>query len=118
MQDTNRPPSRKQPLDKSEHDTSTYEQRIKAAGLDGEPPEDMDEFRDQFARRISMYLNEWHGCPELICRRNRGCMAPNNTCANVPELPPEEAEREWRKAQPDVYKVLHEVLAERGLKDD
>ena len=118
MHHTNTPPSRKPPLDKGEHDTSTYEQRIKAAGLDGEPPADIDESRDRVARRIVMFLNEWQGCPELLCRRNRGCMAPNIVCANVPKETPEEAEREWRKAQPDVYKALQATRAARGVEDD
>src|SRR5947208_2183382 len=78
--------------------SASYQRRLKAAGLDGEIPEHMDEFRYGLARKISMYLDNWHGsCPELICQRNRGCMAPNIHCANAERESPEEIERGWHE---------------------
>jgi hypothetical protein len=39
-----------------------------------------------------MFINAWHGCRLRRCRRNRGCMAPDNRCADRVETPstPEE----------------------------
>jgi hypothetical protein len=66
--------------------------RIRAAGLlrdDSDPaPEDIDEFRNNLARRIAMLINDWHGCRESLCRRQRGCMAPRITCTNHKPGPP------------------------------
>jgi hypothetical protein len=50
--------------------------RRRAARFDDAVPEDVNEFRRQLARRIAMFVNNWHGCPEPVCRRHRGCMAP------------------------------------------
>jgi hypothetical protein len=54
-----------------------------------ETPQDMDAFRDGLARRIVMLINDWKGCPEKRCRRQRGCMAPHSHCTNQPWLPPD-----------------------------
>jgi hypothetical protein len=107
-------PARAQPHDNDSHDTSTLEQRLKAAGLDGGSPDNADEFRDQFARMIDMFINAWHGCPERLCRRHHGCMAPNGSCANVPPTPPEEMERDWPRAKADIHNALQELLAAHG----
>ncbi len=92
---------------------------MRAAGIDpdGEGPEDMDAFRLQLARMIAMFLNEWHGCPERICRRNHGCMAPDIHCANVPQPSPEEMERDWPKVQFEVYKALKAEIARRAAEE-
>jgi hypothetical protein len=119
MQETNMPTSAGQPRDKSDRRSRSYERRLKAAGLDHEDyPEDADEFRNALTRRIWMFLNEWHGCSELICARNRGCMAPNIVCANVPQPSAEEMEREWPAVQVEVYKAVKEVIAARGLGEE
>jgi hypothetical protein len=101
-----------------EHDTSNYQARLKAAGLDGDDPEDisMDEFRERLARRIAMFMNEWDGCAERICQRNRGCMAPNGDCVNV-EDDVEMSEEEWAQCRFDIRQALDERMAELGLKD-
>jgi hypothetical protein len=101
-------------------DIADYRRRLRAAGIDpdGEIPEDIDAFRYELARRIHMYLNTWHGCPESFCRRQRGCMAPNIACSNVERLSPEEEERRWREVQADVYKALDAFIVEHGLQDE
>jgi hypothetical protein len=101
-------------------DPADYHRRLRAAGIDpeGEGPEDIEAFRYDLARRICMYLNTWHGCPEPLCRRNRGCMAPDNRCANVEKLSPEEEERGWREVQADVYKAVKAHIAAHGMEDE
>ena len=111
-------PSRTHAPVKRRHSTRTLARRLKAAGLDGDdPPEDIDEFRYQFARRIYMFINDWHGCPELLCARNRGCMAPGNICANIPP-PTDEMERDWPRVQAEIYKAVKKRLADAGLEDE
>ena len=75
-----------------------YKARLKAAGLDGDEDWDsldMDDRRLRLARQIVMFMNEWTGCPEAICQRMRGCMAPDAYCANVPQPTEEELEAAW-----------------------
>ena len=108
--------SRKLSSQERKHDTSSFKRRLKAASLDDETmPDDIDEFRYQVARRIAMFLNQWHGCRELICQCNRGCMAPNNTCANLPRPSAEEMEREWPRVQAEFHKALNDYLARHGV---
>jgi hypothetical protein len=119
MQQTNTQPSADRPRKRSKADTRSFERRLKAAGLDNENmPDDIDEFRCDLARRIHMLVNEWHGCPELLCQRNRGCMAPNIVCANAEQPPPGKMERDWPKVQAEVYRALKEHLAARGLENE
>ncbi len=107
------------PHGKRRHSKRNLERRLKVAGLyDKEPPEDADEFRYQFARMICMFVNEWHGCPELLCARNRGCMAPDSFCANVPQPSAEEIARDWPQVQAEIYKAVKARLAEAGLGDE
>jgi len=63
----------------------TYDARMKAAGFTGgDPvPKNIDVFRMRLARRIAMFINDWRGCPETLCRRQRGCMAPRIRCTNA-----------------------------------
>jgi hypothetical protein len=119
MQPTNSTiPTRKQPHGKRAHDTRSFDRRLKAAGLDNDTiPDNADEFRYQLARRISMFVNHWHGCPELLCQRNRGCMAPNNSCTNIEKESDEERRRTWPQTQVEVYKALKEHIAKLGLED-
>ena len=72
---------------------------------------DMDEFRNQLARRILMFINAWHGCPEPPCRRHQGCMAPSGQCTNLPPVSAEEMERDWPQARAEIYTALQERLA-------
>jgi hypothetical protein len=44
-------------------------------------------------------------------------MAPDNRCANVEELPPEEADRRWPEVQAEVFKALKAHLAAHGAED-
>ena len=98
-------------------DGADYQRRLRAAGIGHEPPDDIVEFRLTFARRLHMLVNRWHGCPEQICRRSRGCMAPRITCANIEQLPQEEADRQWHAVKGDLYKALKAHLAEHGTED-
>jgi len=50
-------------------------------------PKDMDDFRNRLTRSIYVLFNAWRGCPEPICWRHRGCMAPNIVGGNVPPPP-------------------------------
>ena len=93
-----------------------YQARLKAAGLDDDNDElGIDDWRVRLARKISMWLNEWPGCPELICQRMRGCMAPAGDCANVPKVSEEELAREWPRVMVEVRRALDKVLTERGV---
>jgi len=96
---------------------ASFQRRIKAAGLvrdqDDSVPDDIEEFRLNLARRICMFIDDWHGCPERLCRRQRGCMAPNNFCANVEQPSPEEIARDWPKVQAKVVKALQAASARR-----
>ncbi len=58
---------------------------MKAAGFrkGDAPPDDIDAVRTSLARRIAMLINDWRGCPEPLCRRMRGCMAPRIRCTNA-----------------------------------
>jgi hypothetical protein len=81
---------------------ASYKRRLAAAGLtrrndDDRQPRDMDALRDSIARRIAMAINEWRGCKEPLCRRNRGCMAPNISCSNARPLPPVSEEERARR---------------------
>jgi hypothetical protein len=106
------------PPRKRRHSTRSYRRRLKVAGLhDDTMPDDIDEFRNQLARRICMFINEWHGCPELLCARNRGCMAPNGNCANCPPPTAEEMERDWPQVRAEIYNAVKAVIAEAGVVD-
>ena len=108
-------PSRAHPHGGHTHGTGNYQQRLKAAGLDSDNiPDDMDEFRNRLARCIVMFINAWHGCPEPLCRRHHGCMAPNGQCTNLPPPSAEEMERDWPEARAKIYTALKEHLAVHG----
>ena len=95
--------------------SASYNRRLKAAGIDPDAmPEDIDEFRYELARMIRMFINDWHGCPERFCQRNRGCMAPNNRCTNAKPLPPDWQEKDWPAHRAEIYKALKARLAECG----
>jgi hypothetical protein len=116
-------PSTTHPQSRRKHDTSTFEARLKAAGLhrEGDRPDytqDIDEFRREFARAIEMFINDWEGCREPLCRRHHGCMAPNNECSNLAPVTEEEMERDWPKVQAEVYKTMKAHLTALGLQDE
>jgi hypothetical protein len=92
-------------------DRADFHRRRKLAGLDGELPEDQDQFRLEFARTIALFVNNWRGCPEMLCRRNRGCMAPNIGCTNAPPISREEHEREWPKVKTESQVALKQLFA-------
>lgn len=94
-----------------------HQRRLRLAGIDGEPPEDIVAFRLQLARHFYMLINRWHGCPELLCRRNRGCMTPHIRCTNIEELPEDEFNRQWYAVKDDLYKALWAHLEEHGMED-
>ncbi len=112
-------PSPTQPRRKRKFDARSYRRRIKAAGLDNDTvPEDAVAFRLALARRIWMLLDEWHGCPELVCQRNRGCMAPHNFCANMPPSSEEEINQEWAAVRTDLLRSLKNHLIAHGGHDE
>lgn len=92
-----------------------FQRRLRAAGIDpdAEPSEDMDAFRYALARKLTMLRNDWPGCPEKICRRMRGCMAPSGTCTNHADDPPM-TDEEWDEARPKIRKALDERMAQLG----
>ncbi len=91
--------------------------RLAAAGLDEDDADevDIDTFRRGLARRIAMFLNDFPGCPEKLCLRMRGCMAPNGLCENHRDDPPM-TDEEWQKAKVDVRRALDRRFAELGGK--
>ncbi|MBI2714882.1 MAG: hypothetical protein HYX37_10570 [Rhizobiales bacterium] len=64
-----------------------------------------------------MFINSWRGCKEPLCRRNRGCMAPNYNCANAPRSSPEQRARDWPRVQAQISKALRARLAALGGED-
>ena len=85
--------------------------RLKAAGLDGDDPTlGIDALRLRIARKITMSLNEWPGCPEKICQRMRGCMAPGGNCRNAKEEP-FDAEA-WHRDKVFIMRAIKRRIAE------
>ena len=96
--------------------SADWHARLKAAGLDDDDMAlGIDDWRLRLARKIVMFLNEWPGCPEPICQRMRGCMAPSGDCANVPPISEEEMARDWPRVMVEWRRVLDTVLTERGV---
>jgi hypothetical protein len=80
-------------------------------------PENIDEFRNELARRINKFIADrrkkyWRGCKEPACRRRRTCLAPRIRCSNAPPLPPSTPEQQAR-TMAHVQRVIREVLARR-----
>ncbi len=108
------PPRPESNRERARHARS-FERRLKAANINNETmPDDADEFRYQLTRCICMFVNKWQGCPELVCRRNRGCMAPDNFCANLERPSAEAMERDWPRVRAEVYIAVKEHIAEHG----
>jgi hypothetical protein len=90
------PPARKARAQRSKalrRQERSLERRFKAAGLDGPHGEDVHEIRRRLMRRVSMIVNRWRGCREPLCRRQRGCMAPQGNCTNIASEPPADERR-------------------------
>jgi hypothetical protein len=95
----------------SEAYEADFQARLKAAGLDRDDPAlDIDAVRLRIARKIAMWLNEWPGCPEKICQRVRGCMAPRGDCRNVKEEPFDPAA--WHRDKVVIMRALKRRIAE------
>jgi hypothetical protein len=119
IKETNTPPSVGPARGKISQRSRSFARRLKAAGIDNEDvPEDADAFRDGLTRRIHMFVNKWRGCPELLCARNRGCMAPGGQCANVVPSSAEEMERDWPRVKTEFYVVLKAHLAAHGVGEE
>jgi hypothetical protein len=101
------------------HRSADYARRLRAAGFDREPydyNEDMDRYRLELTRRISMFLNDWEGCPLRLCQRMQGCMAPESTCANHADDPPMTREQ-WDVVKVEVRRALDAEIEARGGRD-
>jgi hypothetical protein len=98
--------------------SQTYESRMKAAGFgpDAPRPKDIDAFRYSIARRLAMIVNNWRGCPEGLCRRHRGCMAPHIHCTNTapPNATPEQLARTLALVQRIAREAEASCAAEEG----
>jgi hypothetical protein len=93
---------------------ASFARRLKAAGIGpAEVPTDIDAFRRALARQIYMFVNAWHGCREPMCRRHRGCMAPDDVCANVACLPAV-TDEQWQKVQAEVRQALAAAIDGEG----
>ena len=102
------------PIGSAEY-SADWHARLKAAGLDDDDMAlGIDDWRLRLARKIVMFLNEWPGCPEPICQRMRGCMAPDIHCSNVPPVSDEELARAWPRVLVAVRRALDKAAIERG----
>jgi len=103
------------PLGSPEY-SADYKARLKAAGLDDDTDGwSMDAKRLHMARQIAMWSNEWPGCPEPICQRMRGCMAPDIHCTNVPKISEAELAANWPRVMVGLRRAIAKVRAERGM---
>jgi hypothetical protein len=95
----------------------TYEARMQAAGFSGDDPvpKNIDVFRNRLARRIAMFVNNWHGCPEPLCRRQRGCMAPHIHCTNT--LPVETTPEQTARTMALVHRTVRELADKRAAEE-
>ena len=63
-------------------------------------PENIDDFRNELARRINRLVSNekhrWSTCRERSCKRGRQCFAPHGRCSNREPLPPMTAEQTAR----------------------
>ena len=88
-----------------------------ADGDDDDPvPQDIDEFRNRMAQRISRFIGNtkgyWRTCKEPVCRRHRACAAPHIHCSNVPKHPPGTPQQRARGLA-RVQRMFREGLARR-----
>lgn len=101
--------------------SADFERRMRAAGIDREPEnEDIDTFRYRLARILTMFRNDWEGCPLRLCRRMQGCMAPESKCENCADDPvgtPEEQEKDWDVARLEWRRSLDVMIEAAGGRD-
>ena len=80
-------------------------------------PLDIDDFRNELARRISRFVGNrkesWRNCRERACRRHHTCAAPHIRCSNAPPLPPDPTGRRGARVMAQVQRALREVAAKR-----
>ena len=98
--------------------TKTHASPAPEPADDDPVPENIDEFRNELARRIHRLIGDrqkyWRGCPEPACRRRGACLAPRIHCSNAPPLPPSTPEQQAR-TRAQVQHVLREIVARREL---
>jgi hypothetical protein len=79
-------------------------------------PLDMDEFRNELARRISRFIGNrkeyWRGCKERACRRQHACVAPRIHCSNAPPRPPNLDGRRTARVMAQVQRAIRARLEE------
>jgi hypothetical protein len=97
--------------------SASYRRRVKAARFPSETrdpaqPVDIDALRLEMARRILMLFDDWQECPLRICRRNRGCMAPNAECPAAKPLPPDPDGQLLAEGQWFFHKIINDRLTE------
>ncbi|MFZ0846398.1 MAG: hypothetical protein WAM62_11445 [Pseudolabrys sp.] len=85
---------------------------------DGDPvPVNIDEFRDELARRINRFIADrrdaWRGCPERACQRQHVCCAPKIRCSNLPPSPPATPEQ-YARTVAHIQRALRQVEDQRG----
>ena len=122
-----------QPLREDEMGKGTWapsdnmQRRLRAAGLarpegqqdvNADEPIDIDALRNGIARRLAIMLNQgdWKKCPYRICRRNRGCMAPENSCTMSRPLPPDPTGRREAETMALVRRMLDEHADKRDVR--
>ncbi len=92
--------------------------RIEQAAAEGDPPKDIDVFRNAMARKIAMFTGErrqaWRSCPEQLCKRHRACFAPKNRCSVSPVLPPRTPEQDAR-LRANLSRALRQAIEKRGV---
>ncbi len=99
------------------HRDADFARRRHASGIDSEPDDgDMDTYRLRLTRFISMFLNDWEGCPLRLCQRMQGCMAPQSTCANHADDPPMTRE-EWDVVKVEIRRAIDAEIEARGGRD-
>jgi hypothetical protein len=95
--------------------TTKTPQQAAPQAVDGDAiPENIDEFRNEMARRINKFIGNraryWRGCKEPACRRHRACAAPRIHCSNAPPHRPSTPDQRAR-AIARVQRTLREVMA-------
>ena len=83
--------------------------RQTSADVDDEPT-DMDELRYKLARRLEMLINDWHGCPEPACKRQRRCAAPHILCSNRRTDLPQATPEQFGRFMAEMQRVLRAAM--------
>jgi hypothetical protein len=98
------------------HRDADFERRTRAAGIESAADEDMDTFRRRLTRTISMFHNDWEGCPLRLCQRMKGCMAPHCKCTNHADDPPP-TEEQVAFMQVSLRRALDTLIESHGGRD-